>query len=431
MQFDRMKFHRPVSTSKMHTYTKNVQMNLKSALRPLQRVSQVLGLNLSNLLGRIYTWFIFMTFFAITYGGSSQLCSLDCGKNAIDSFVIWIQFAANTVLALTVITCSLFKPHQYGFPHQDLAPIDKVLESFGARLTNNRLFWTEMFQIVLIVAVPLLFGFQDIRKSIQLKSFYYSLYWLHYYYSVSVSIVTDCLFVNYLNIIRERFQQLNKLMTLIEKEKLPLTITFLGISDSDIFCGQYKGDVISKIQKFRSLHHDLYTLSIKVNVNFGIQLLVNSTISLVITTGQLYESYLNFIDNRLNVEQIMYNTLWTFFYVFRLIYVSHACNRTKNEARYTSSLLYKFSMKSKLQDLRNEVIHFSLQLIHENVTFTACGFFDIDFRMLCSIIGTVTTYLVILIQMDLSRIELTSTTSHLPSTRKFCSSSPNASRDFV
>ncbi|KAJ9600499.1 hypothetical protein L9F63_009269 [Diploptera punctata] len=45
---------------------------------------------------------------------------------------------------------------------------------------------------------------------------------------------------------------------------------------------------------------------------------------------------------------------------------------------------------------------FSLQLLHRKVQFTACGFFPLDFTLLYSIVGAVTTYLVILIQFQLS-----------------------------
>ncbi|XP_021930650.1 putative gustatory receptor 28a isoform X3 [Zootermopsis nevadensis] len=45
---------------------------------------------------------------------------------------------------------------------------------------------------------------------------------------------------------------------------------------------------------------------------------------------------------------------------------------------------------------------FSLQLLHRKVHFTACGIFPLDFTLLYSIFGAVTTYLVILIQFQLS-----------------------------
>ncbi|KAJ9583546.1 hypothetical protein L9F63_022109, partial [Diploptera punctata] len=45
---------------------------------------------------------------------------------------------------------------------------------------------------------------------------------------------------------------------------------------------------------------------------------------------------------------------------------------------------------------------FSLQLLHQKIQFTACGFFPLDFTLLYSIVGAVTTYLVILVQFQLN-----------------------------
>lgn len=51
---------------------------------------------------------------------------------------------------------------------------------------------------------------------------------------------------------------------------------------------------------------------------------------------------------------------------------------------------------------------FSLQMIHQIIDFSACGFFPIDFSVLYMIIGAVTTYLVFLIQF-----EMTSRSTHI------------------
>ncbi|KAJ9599118.1 hypothetical protein L9F63_010386, partial [Diploptera punctata] len=48
---------------------------------------------------------------------------------------------------------------------------------------------------------------------------------------------------------------------------------------------------------------------------------------------------------------------------------------------------------------------FSLQLLHQNIEFTVCGFFPINFSFIYSIIGTITTYVVILIQFQASLME--------------------------
>ncbi|XP_011874660.1 PREDICTED: uncharacterized protein LOC105565789 isoform X2 [Vollenhovia emeryi] len=52
------------------------------------------------------------------------------------------------------------------------------------------------------------------------------------------------------------------------------------------------------------------------------------------------------------------------------------------------------------KSLRAEVIHFSLQLVHDNLTFTALGLYVIDIPLICSIAGATITYLIMVIQLD-------------------------------
>nr|XP_050845462.1 uncharacterized protein LOC127061973 [Vespula vulgaris] len=47
---------------------------------------------------------------------------------------------------------------------------------------------------------------------------------------------------------------------------------------------------------------------------------------------------------------------------------------------------------------------FTFQLIQNRLTFTAYGFYDLDHTFICSAIGSITTYLLILIQLDEPKI---------------------------
>lgn len=55
---------------------------------------------------------------------------------------------------------------------------------------------------------------------------------------------------------------------------------------------------------------------------------------------------------------------------------------------------------SHSEDVRDEMEMFSLQLANENVEFSAAGFFTIDYTLIFTIIGGVTTYIIILIQLS-------------------------------
>lgn len=46
--------------------------------------------------------------------------------------------------------------------------------------------------------------------------------------------------------------------------------------------------------------------------------------------------------------------------------------------------------------------HFSLQLLHQKIQFSAFGFFNLDFTLLYTFAASITTYLVVLIQFYIS-----------------------------
>ncbi|XP_031334548.1 uncharacterized protein LOC116164498 isoform X3 [Photinus pyralis] len=74
------------------------------------------------------------------------------------------------------------------------------------------------------------------------------------------------------------------------------------------------------------------------------------------------------------------------------------------QARKTGDLIHN---AVTMQEPCNESMYlqaslFSLQLMHSSVQFTACGVFPIDASLLLSILGAITTYLVIVVQFEIS-----------------------------
>ncbi|KAJ9599792.1 hypothetical protein L9F63_026359, partial [Diploptera punctata] len=71
-------------------------------------------------------------------------------------------------------------------------------------------------------------------------------------------------------------------------------------------------------------------------------------------------------------------------------------------ANRSKTLVHRLLCKTQDVEIREELELFSLQISHQKIRFTACGFFPLDFTLLYSIIGAVTTYVVILVQFEMS-----------------------------
>ncbi|XP_024937516.1 uncharacterized protein LOC112493889 [Cephus cinctus] len=72
----------------------------------------------------------------------------------------------------------------------------------------------------------------------------------------------------------------------------------------------------------------------------------------------------------------------------------------RGQARRTDDVIYRLGDTSRDHMIRKEVKDFFLQITQHPVVFSAYGSFDLDYTLIRKMIGTVTTYLVIFIQVD-------------------------------
>ncbi|KAL2746801.1 gustatory receptor for sugar taste 43a-like [Vespula maculifrons] len=78
----------------------------------------------------------------------------------------------------------------------------------------------------------------------------------------------------------------------------------------------------------------------------------------------------------------------------------------------TGDILYELYEPSTSRKFRDEIRDFTFQLVQNRLTFTACGFYDLNHTFVYSIIGSIATYLVILIQAEDRFKVLSNNTNH-------------------
>ncbi|XP_026272762.2 gustatory receptor for sugar taste 43a-like [Frankliniella occidentalis] len=92
--------------------------------------------------------------------------------------------------------------------------------------------------------------------------------------------------------------------------------------------------------------------------------------------------------------------LWMLAHVSRLVLLVQPCSNVKEEANETGALVGTFlNMLHPCCHLRKQLELFSMQLMHQRVGFSPCGLFELDLKLLLSLLGAVTTYLVVLFQI--------------------------------
>lgn len=161
-----------------------------------------------------------------------------------------------------------------------------------------------------------------------------------------------------------------------------------------------------KVTTLRGLHSTLCDASDLTNSIFQVQMLmgfieifVEITLCLhacltyvtELLTCQLYDS------SRWNLLSLLLT--WAAVNLSKLVAVTVSCHGASKQANHTAVLVHKLLVvQSAYPEITAELQHFSQQLLHRKLRFSACGFFSIDFTLLYSMAGSVTTYLVILLQ---------------------------------
>ncbi|KAJ4433311.1 hypothetical protein ANN_15570 [Periplaneta americana] len=160
----------------------------------------------------------------------------------------------------------------------------------------------------------------------------------------------------------------------------------------------------STIHSLRELYDDLCDINVLINSTFGLQLLLELGVTTIELTSSLYLT----LATLLRIQTVAINFIgqftslmlaWLLEYSFKLVSVTAPCQSAGNEVETTAVLVQKLLLVRRFDDeTMAELQLFSQQLLQRKMKFTAFGFLNLDYSLLFTIIGGVTTYLVIAMQ---------------------------------
>jgi gustatory receptor len=134
---------------------------------------------------------------------------------------------------------------------------------------------------------------------------------------------------------------------------------------------------------------------------YGFPLLLEicvTTVEIILSSYVLLATLLGFQNVETNAigQFISLMTAWLIHYAFKLISITAPCQSATTEAENTAVLVQKLLLARHFdQDSVTELQLFSQQLLQRKMKFTAFGFLSIDYSLLFTIIGGVTTFLVV------------------------------------
>jgi hypothetical protein len=164
--------------------------------------------------------------------------------------------------------------------------------------------------------------------------------------------------------------------------------------------------IASQILKFRQNYNTLYEICGLINSMHGCTILLNWSVYTVSFIVNLYHvSIFYFLPS--TSEKVLSSTvenvaliLWDVLILIRMLVIAVTCQRACDERQRCMSNLQDLQLEYIMEDdVLIQLESFSDQLVNNKIEFTACGIFPMNLSVLCSVVGLVVQYLIVLFQM--------------------------------
>ncbi|XP_047344144.1 gustatory and pheromone receptor 32a-like [Vespa velutina] len=200
-------------------------------------------------------------------------------------------------------------------------------------------------------------------------------------------LIPDVTFAFWIRYIKIKFCQLNELLkgmltTTIHSPQHKRILRMRNRNNNSPLSTLHRTDKPSKdvitIKKAKEIHLELIKCARNINDAYALHILFSISLVFVLITITAYYVYYYLLTNSYSTQPLNSFTylFWFFYFGIKIIIVSHICAETVTE-----------------------IHNFILQLIQNPLSFTIYGLVDLDYTLIRTVIGTVTTYLVILIQV--------------------------------
>jgi gustatory receptor len=168
-------------------------------------------------------------------------------------------------------------------------------------------------------------------------------------------------------------------------------------------CWLHKGTL--RFRALRVIHDILCDISASVNSMYGLQILLSMVSAFIETTTNMsYSATSMKLDDHTN-EDFFYSVLcpmlWALVHFLQLFWITGSCNAASGEADRTVNLLQKLLLLPEIHPATlTEIRLFLQQVNNRKLRFTAWGLFTINRTILGSIVGTIATFLVLLVEIQ-------------------------------
>jgi gustatory receptor len=211
---------------------------------------------------------------------------------------------------------------------------------------------------------------------------------------------TSCL--QHVNSVEDEVLRMDKFYQALTRRSYNNMLHFSGISNQN--CWLHKERL--RFRALRVIQDVLCDMCTSVNSMYGLQILLCIVSAFVeITTNMSYiivSINVKYVSYAQFLHHVMSAMLWALMHFFLLFCVTGSCNAASAEANRSAVLLQKVLLTDLHPSTAAEVQLFLQQVSNRKVRFTAWDFFTINYTILGSIVGAITTLLVILVPFQIT-----------------------------
>ncbi|XP_011630312.1 putative gustatory receptor 28b [Pogonomyrmex barbatus] len=323
-------------------------------------------------------------------------------------------FYANICLTLWLIPCGWLRRKHMKAAMMRILMCEKTMEQMGLQKNYRKLYLGQLYALMFVIVAFISFAVinYDGMFTEETPMHIRIVIMLAVNYPVALLYVSDVSFLHWVRYATLRFEQLNNLLQRmltttpdspqhkrVLKMKDEWNKTFTASATQQDRKTKENTDTMRAVKQ---VHLELIKSTRSTNEAYGIQILLSMTISFVFITSLLYYAYSIFwlpLDKEVFRREMIPVVGWILFYSSKVLVINHMCAVASIEAANTGDIICELYEPSTSKEFRAEIRDFTLQLIQNPLIFTACGFFNLDHTFIHGVIGSVTTYLVILIQV--------------------------------
>ncbi|CAD6221906.1 GSCOCT00014045001.2-RA-CDS [Cotesia congregata] len=342
-----------------------------------------------------------LTYIALWYSNSAHTFN---NNVRIYFLVVLVNFL---ILAVNIFFGRFYR-NRACIINKKISKIDKSLEYLGVPVNRQQSYNYSLKLIVIwIISVFILNIIVALLSSVQIKGFLRKIMMAFIIqHPMHVNALIDFTFCSLILLMKLRFKSVNEALLkfrIIYSYNLP--VINLNREVNNHFTRQKTPEhsfVVFKILK--NAHLELTNICNDITEIFECQLIMTILSSFILITTMLYNVYSSNVNEEITfIQKVSYSiifTSWVLHSSFKFIFINYTCSGTICEWKRTGKLIHKLEIKSHGTDFSEEIQRFSIQIIKNPLIFTPCGLINLSYKLIRNFAGSITTYLVIVIQLS-------------------------------